>query len=196
MASLTYRALAMPGQLCRSLDMQAIVHACVHAVHLLAGHAATAWQVPDYDDSIIQRAVQTLASKQLGEYEHRRRLESLAAGGCCTAAADGPGSAVQHTALEQGHSRQMEPYRCFYLSVHMRNQSVPPGHMKSPGHGLLIPRCFALLPAEPTPISASLSPTMLGHSRAPAAGRVGRSSGDRAGRGGTSGPELQPGGAG
>lgn len=35
--------------------------------------------VPDYDDSIIQRAVQTLASKQLGEYEHRRRLESLAA---------------------------------------------------------------------------------------------------------------------
>ena len=38
-------------------------------------------QVPDYDESIIQRAVQTLASKQLGEYAHRQRLEGLAAGG-------------------------------------------------------------------------------------------------------------------
>lgn len=38
-------------------------------------------QVPDYDESIIQRAVQALASKQLGEYAHRQRLEALAAGG-------------------------------------------------------------------------------------------------------------------
>ena len=36
--------------------------------------------MPDYDESIIQRAVETLATKQLGEYEHRRRLEALAAG--------------------------------------------------------------------------------------------------------------------
>ena len=36
-------------------------------------------QVPDYDASIIQRAVEVLASKELGEYEHRRRLEALAA---------------------------------------------------------------------------------------------------------------------
>lgn len=40
--------------------------------------------MPDYDESIIQRAVQTLGSKQLGEYAHRQRLEGLAAGvgGC------------------------------------------------------------------------------------------------------------------
>lgn len=37
-------------------------------------------QVPDYDESIIQQAVKILADKQLGEYEHRRRLEALVAG--------------------------------------------------------------------------------------------------------------------
>jgi hypothetical protein len=37
-------------------------------------------QVPDYDESVVQRAVEALAAKQLGEYEHRRRLEALAAG--------------------------------------------------------------------------------------------------------------------
>lgn len=35
--------------------------------------------VPDYDASIIQRAVDSMAAKQLGEYEHRRRLEAMAA---------------------------------------------------------------------------------------------------------------------
>ena len=49
-------------------------------VFLLTPPADHLVQVPDYDETIIQRAVQALSDSQLGEYEHRRRLEALAAG--------------------------------------------------------------------------------------------------------------------
>jgi len=35
-------------------------------------------EVPDYDEVILVKAVEVLATKQLGEYEHRVRLEGLA----------------------------------------------------------------------------------------------------------------------
>ena len=64
----------------------AAVHATVScvthspSVPSCASHFAVPCQVPDYDESIIHKTVEALAAKQLGEYEHRRRLLALAAG--------------------------------------------------------------------------------------------------------------------
>ncbi len=71
---------AGPGTRQRGLRQQ-LTHTLVSLTKPCAIAAPYDCQVPDYDESIIQRAVQALASKQLGEYAHRQRLEALAAGG-------------------------------------------------------------------------------------------------------------------